>query len=85
MRPVAAATDVKIADHDERQASAMAVEPWEAVLAGVGALLLLMFFVPGVREQLKNSPRGTAEDWKGLLLPIGLVVLFVVLLVALVS
>lgn len=62
----------------------MAVEPWEAVLAGVGALLLLLFFVPGVREQIKRSPRGTAEDWKGLILPIGLVVAFVVLLIFLV-
>lgn len=62
----------------------MAVEPWEAVLAGVGALLLLLFFVPGVRERIKRSPRGTAEDWKGLILPIGLVVAFVVLLIFLV-
>ncbi len=59
------------------------METWEAVLTGVLVLLVLLWFVPGVKESVRHSPRGTADDWKGLLFPIGLVVLLVVLLLAL--
>ncbi len=60
----------------------MAVDTWEAVLLGVLVLVLLLWFGPGVREGVKRSPRGTPKDWTGVLLPLGLVILFVVLLVA---
>ena len=60
----------------------MAVDTWEAILVGILVLLLLLWFAPGVKEAVKNSPRGTAEDWKGLLLPLGLVVALVFLLIA---
>lgn len=62
----------------------MTVNTWEALLIGVLVLVLLLWFGPGIRQSIKRSPRGTAEDWKGVLLPLGLVVLFVILLVALV-
>lgn len=55
---------------------------WEALLLGALVLLVLFWFGPGVRNALRDSRRGTAEDWKGVLLPLGLVVLFVVLLIA---
>jgi hypothetical protein len=56
---------------------------WETVLLGVLVVLLLLWFGPGARERVKNSPKGTAEDWRGVLIPIGVVVLFVLLLIAL--
>jgi hypothetical protein len=31
-----------------------------AIAVGVGAMLALMYFVPGVREKLASFPRGTA-------------------------
>jgi hypothetical protein len=62
----------------------MTVNTWEALLIGVLVLVLLLWFGPGIRQSIKRSPRGTTEDWKGVLLPLGLVVLFVILLVALV-
>ncbi|MFZ0255951.1 MAG: hypothetical protein WAN46_09930 [Gammaproteobacteria bacterium] len=60
----------------------MTVSVWEALLLGALVLLVLFWFGPGVRAALRNSRRGTAEDWKGVLLPLGLVVLFVILLIA---
>jgi hypothetical protein len=63
----------------------MAVSVWEALLLGALVLLVLFWFAPGVRRSMRESPRGTAEDWKGVLLPLGLVVLFVILLIASVS
>jgi hypothetical protein len=62
----------------------MAIDTWEAVLIGVGVLVLLLWFGPGIKESIKNAPRGNREDWKGLLMPVGLVVLLVILLLAMV-
>ncbi len=54
---------------------------WEKILLGIAALLILLWFFPGVRAAMKHAPKGTADDWKGLLFPIGLVVLLVALLI----
>jgi hypothetical protein len=62
----------------------MTVSPWEALLIGALVLLLLLWLGPGVRAAMRNSRRGTAEDWRGVLVPLGLVALFVILLLALV-
>ena len=62
----------------------MAIETWEAVLLGVLLLLLLLWFGPGVRQAVKNTRRGSAQEWLGVLVPVGLVALFVVLLIAMV-
>lgn len=60
----------------------MTVDIWEAVLLGVLVAALLLWFGPGMREAAKRAPKGTASDWLGALVPIGLVLLFVALLVA---
>ena len=60
----------------------LAVSTWEAVLVGVLVVVLLLWFGPGVRESVKRSPRGSWQDWKGVVIPLGLVVLFVFLLVS---
>jgi hypothetical protein len=53
---------------------------------GSALLLIAMFFVilPGARKAVKNSPKGTMKDWMGYILPLGVVVLFVILLIAMV-
>lgn len=55
---------------------------WEQVLLGIGALVLLFFFWPGARAAMQKSREAENPDWKGALLPIGVVILFVILLVA---
>ncbi|NIR31625.1 MAG: hypothetical protein GWN84_20400 [Gammaproteobacteria bacterium] len=62
----------------------MAIETWEAVLLGVLVLLLLLWFGPGVRQAVKNTRRASAQEWLGVLVPVGLVALFVMLLIAMV-
>ena len=55
---------------------------WEKVVLVFFALGLVFFMWPGVKasmEQSKNAPK----DWKGALIPIGLVVLFVFVLISL--
>jgi|GEM_PF-195466 len=56
---------------------------WAQILSGLAILALLWFFGPSAWRAAKNSPKGTASDWLGLLVPIGGVVLFVILLIAL--
>jgi hypothetical protein len=57
---------------------------WEQLLIGVLVALLLLWFRPGIRAALKQSRDAERRDWSGALLPIGLVVLFVLLLIGLV-
>jgi hypothetical protein len=56
---------------------------WEQLLIGAGALLLVFLFRPGIKAALEKSRAAEQKDWKGALLPIGAVVLFVVLLILL--
>ena len=57
---------------------------WEVVLAGAFAALLVMFFLPRLRESMKRSAEQKDKDWRGALIPILLVALFVILLISLV-
>jgi hypothetical protein len=54
---------------------------WEQVLLGVAALVMLFLFWPGVKATLERSRAVENPDWKSALVPLGLVVLFVVLLI----
>ena len=55
---------------------------WEQLLLGVGAAALILFLWPGIKRTMEQS-RQAEKDWPGLLIPLGAVVLFVVLLIAL--
>ena len=56
---------------------------WEILLAGVVALLVILWFRPGIRAALERS-RAAEKDWKAALIPLLLVVAFVLLLISLV-
>lgn len=58
---------------------------WEQVLTGIAAMLILFFFWPGAKKMLEKSQQAENPDWKGALIPVGAVVLFVILLIALVK
>lgn len=57
---------------------------WEMLLVGVVVALVLLWMLPGVKASLRNGRKGSAEDWKAVLLPLGLVIGFVLLLIFLV-
>lgn len=59
-------------------------DTWELLLLGAGILLLLFWFRPGLKAAFRQSQEAENPDWKGVLVPIGLVVLFVILLVLMV-
>ena len=54
---------------------------WEQILLGIGAVIILFMFWPGVKAAMKKSQEAENPDWSGALIPIGIVVLFVILLI----
>ncbi len=54
---------------------------WEKVLLGIVAVAILFLFWPGAKQALEQSRKVENPDWNAALLPIGIVVLFVVILV----
>jgi len=55
---------------------------WQQLLLGIGAIIILFLFWPGVKAALERSRQAENPDWKGALIPVALVVLFVILLIA---
>ncbi len=56
---------------------------WEILLGGLAALLVILWFRPGIKAAIERS-RAAKKDWPAALIPLGLVVLFVLLLIQLV-
>lgn len=57
------------------------METWEKLVIGVFALVIIFWFFPGVKNMLEKS-KDAPKDWTSALIPIGLVVLFVIFLIA---
>lgn len=45
----------------------------------LGAMLVMLW--PRARTMMRESPKGSADDWRGALVPLALVIGFVVLLI----
>jgi hypothetical protein len=58
---------------------------WEQLLLGIGAFIILFLFWPGVKAAQERSRQVENPDWRGALLPIGAVILFVILLIIIVK
>jgi hypothetical protein len=57
---------------------------WEQVLLGIGLLLVVLWFWPGVRAAMEKSREAQNPDWQAALIPLMLVALFCMLLIVLV-
>jgi len=55
---------------------------WEKILMGAIGLLVIFMFRPGIKAAFERSKQAENKDWKAVLIPIGLVVLFVIFLLA---
>ncbi len=56
----------------------------EALLVGLIAILVIMWFKPGIRQMFEQSKNAKEKDWAGALIPVAVVVGFVILLMAMV-
>lgn len=54
---------------------------WEKILLGVLGIMIAVYFWPHARAELERSQQAENKDWGGALFPIGMVVLFVLLLI----
>jgi hypothetical protein len=59
------------------------LELWEKLALGAVAIGAIFLFRPGIKAALQQS-REAEKDWKGVLVPLALVVLFVILLISIV-
>ena len=54
----------------------------------IGSALLLgamiIFIFPRMRHAVKNSPKGSMQDWMGFIIPVVAVIAFVILLISMV-
>ena len=55
---------------------------WEQALIGIAIFAVLFFLGPGAKKAMEESRQAENPDWKGALIPIGMVVLFVILLIS---
>jgi len=58
------------------------MEIWEKIILGVLALLLILWFRPGIKAAFEQSRRAEQKNWKEVLIPILIVVLFVIFLIS---
>ena len=54
---------------------------WEKVLLGVGALLVILWFRPGIKAALQQSREAKDRDWRAFVMPLVAVALFVLVLI----
>lgn len=56
---------------------------WEQILLGIGAVVLVFLFWPGVKRAMQQSREAENPDWSGVLVPVVVVIGFVILLILL--
>ena len=54
---------------------------WVKIGSAVFLVAMLVYLFPRMRHALKNSPKGTLQDWMGYIIPITAVVVFVIFLI----
>lgn len=57
---------------------------WTQILAAAFIAAMLVYLFPRAKNMMKNSPKAEKGDWQSVLLPIGMVVLFVIFLISVV-
>jgi len=54
---------------------------WEKILLGVGVVLVLLWFRPGLKAAFQQRREASSAEWISVLIPIALVAAFVILLI----
>ncbi len=57
---------------------------WMAIGTAVLLIAMMVFIFPRMRESVKNSPKGSMNDWMGFIIPLAAVVGFIILLISMV-
>ena len=70
--------------HLNKEFSMESMANWEIILTGILVVLLMFWMGPGIKETLRRSKEAEDKDWKAVLIPLALVVLFVMFLISMV-
>lgn len=57
---------------------------WVKITSAIFLGAMIIFLFPSMMRAAKNAPKGSAQDWMGVALPIAAVILFVIILIMLV-
>ena len=57
---------------------------WEKILLGLFAVVLVVWLGPGLKSAFRQSEAQQEKDWKAVIVPLLLVLLFVLLLISMV-
>lgn len=55
---------------------------WIKLLYAIPLVLLIIFLFPRARHMMTNSPKAGPGDWRSVLVPVAIVVLFVLILIS---
>lgn len=54
---------------------------WMKIFSAILIVLMLVYLLPRAKDMVKNSPKGSSNDWVAVLIPLLLVIGFVFLLI----
>lgn len=57
---------------------------WLKIASAVFLVAMFFMILPSAKRMVKESPKGSASDWMGFVIPVVAIVLFIILLIALV-
>lgn len=57
---------------------------WMQIASALALGMFLIILFPTAMEMMKNSPKATSSDWKAVIVPMIVIVLFIMLLIQLV-
>ena len=57
---------------------------WVKIGSALFLVAMLVFIFPRMKHAIKNSPKGTMQDWMGFIIPIVGVILFIIFLISMV-
>ncbi|WP_090581393.1 hypothetical protein [Nitrosomonas sp. Nm58] len=57
---------------------------WMQIASALALVMFLIILFPAALEMMKNSPKATSSDWKAIVVPMIIIVLFIMLLIKLV-
>ena len=57
---------------------------WVSIGSAALMIAMLIFIFPRMRQAMKESPKGSSEDWKSFMIPLVAVIAFVAFLIMMV-
>ncbi len=57
---------------------------WMQIGSALALVMFLIILFPAALEMMKNSPKATSSDWKAVIVPLIIIIIFIMLLTKLV-